>query len=91
MVNVNTEDVIVPRDPSLKFDKQDYYANPGKYRNTFHEKILPYITALFHCIYWDKHYQKYIKNWHLKYLAEQKRLRLLGICDVTFYLNADKL
>jgi len=54
----------------LKFDKEDYYNNPGKYRNIFSEKILPYITALFHCIYWDKKFPRYIRNKDLKELAK---------------------
>lgn len=34
VVNINSEDVIEPRDPESKFDKQDYYDNPQKYRVT---------------------------------------------------------
>ena len=32
VVNINSEDTIVPRDPEVKFDKNDYYKNPQKYR-----------------------------------------------------------
>ena len=35
VVNVNSEDVIVPRDPEAKFDKNHYYKNPQQYRVTF--------------------------------------------------------
>jgi hypothetical protein len=34
VVNINSEDAIVPRDPEAKFDKNDYYKNPQKYRVT---------------------------------------------------------
>jgi alpha-aminoadipic semialdehyde synthase len=52
VVNINTEDCIVPRDPDAKFDKGDFYKNPSKYRSIFKERFLPYVSALFHCIYW---------------------------------------
>jgi alpha-aminoadipic semialdehyde synthase len=35
VININTEDCIVPRDPDAKFDKNDYYKNPSKYRCNF--------------------------------------------------------
>ena len=56
-------------DPDAKFDKNDYYANPTKYRSIFKTKYLPYISALFHCIYWDVGCPVYIENKHLKELA----------------------
>ena len=83
VVNINTEDCIVPLDPQGKFDKQDFYKNPGKYTCNFGEKILPYITALFHCIFWDPGFPVYVSNARLKELAAKKALRMLGICDVT--------
>lgn len=56
---------MVQRDDNAVFNKEDYYKNPGKYKSIFHKKYLPFITALFHCIYWDNHCPKYIKNKHL--------------------------
>lgn len=35
VININTEDCIVSRDPEGKFDKNDYYKNPSKYRCNF--------------------------------------------------------
>lgn len=86
-MNINSEDCMVPRDPDQKFDKKDYYSNPSKYKNVFKTKFLPYITALFHCIFWDSKCPRYISNKHLKELAEAKNLRLLGICDVSCDLD----
>jgi alpha-aminoadipic semialdehyde synthase len=82
LVNINTEDCIESRDPEGSFDKNDYYKNPSKYRCNFKEKYLPYISALFHCIFWEPSFPKYIKNKHLAALANTENLRLLGICDV---------
>ena len=87
VVNINSEDVIVPRDDKEKFDKADYYKNPAKYKSVFKTKYLPYISALFHCIYWDVGCPVYVKNSHLKELADQKKLRLIGICDISCDLN----
>ena len=53
IVNINSEDVIVPRDNDKVFDKKDYYEHPTQYKSIFKTKYLPYISALFHCIYWD--------------------------------------
>jgi hypothetical protein len=69
LVNINTEDVMVPLDPEQKFDKKDYYSNPNKYKCVFKSKFLPYITALFHCIFWDSNCPLYITNKNLKDLA----------------------
>jgi alpha-aminoadipic semialdehyde synthase len=83
VTTINTEDVTVPRDVNEKYEKEAYYKNPEKYKNIFNRKYLPYISCLFHCIYWDPKYPKYIKNKHLKRLAVEDKLRLFGICDVT--------
>jgi hypothetical protein len=66
VVNINSEDVMEPRDPEQKFDKKDYYQNPSKYRCVFKTKYLPYISCLFHCIFWDTGCPRYITNKHLK-------------------------
>jgi hypothetical protein len=82
LVNINTEDCMEPINEEAKYDKKDFYANPGKYRCNFGTKYLPYISALFHCIYWEPGFPRYITNKDLYILASQKKLRLLGICDV---------
>ena len=48
MVCINTEDCMVPLDPNAKYDKQDFYANPGKYSCNFSTKFLPKILSLIH-------------------------------------------
>ena len=60
---------MVPLDPQEKFNKDDYYKNPSKYKSNFHWKYLPYLSALFHCIFWDVNCPKYIEDSHLKELA----------------------
>ena len=87
LVSVNTEDCMEPLDPAGKYDKKDFYANPGKYTCNFGTKFLPKISALFHCIYWEPGYPKYVENKHLYQLAKDEKLRLLGVCDVTCDLD----
>lgn len=36
VANINSEDVMEPLDETLKFDKNDYYKNPSKYKCNFH-------------------------------------------------------
>lgn len=91
VVNINTEDCMVPRDPQASYDKTDFTKNPSKYKNIFKTKYLPYISALFHCIFWEPRFPKYIKNHHLSNLAENNNLRLIGICDVKICFNVGDL
>jgi hypothetical protein len=83
VLNINAEDCMEPLDHNTRFSRSDYYANPGKYTSNFATKYLPYISALFHCIYWELGFPMYIENKDLVELQQQKRLRLMGICDVT--------
>lgn len=87
VVNINSEDTIVNRDPEVKFNKEEYYKNPGQFTTNFKTKYLPYISALFHCIFWDVGCPVYIENQDLKELAQKDKLRLLGICDISCDLN----
>lgn len=66
VVNINSEDTIISRDPEKKFDKNDYYKNPTTYTTNFKTKYLPYISALFHCIYWDVGCPVYVENEDLR-------------------------
>jgi len=49
----------------------------------FHEKYLPYISAIFHCMYWNQRFPKLITSAQIRELALAKALRLIGICDIT--------
>lgn len=73
---------MVPLDGS-KYDKKDFYANPGKYSCNFNTKFLPFVSAIFHCIYWEPGFPKYFDNKDLYGLAKDNKLRLLGVCDVS--------
>jgi saccharopine dehydrogenase (NAD+, L-lysine-forming) len=45
------EHTVEPIAPGERFDLQDYYAHPEKYRSRF-AGFLPHLTVLVNCIYW---------------------------------------
>jgi alpha-aminoadipic semialdehyde synthase len=66
------------------FDRQDYKAHPEKYSCLFEQRVLPYTSCLFQCIYWEDRFPRYVTQKGLQQLARvQKPLKLLGICDVS--------
>jgi alpha-aminoadipic semialdehyde synthase len=67
-----------------KFELQDYYDHPEKYRGTF-ERYVPYLTMIVNCIYWEEKYPRLVTKAYLKqlYSAGKPRLRVIGdiSCD----------
>jgi alpha-aminoadipic semialdehyde synthase len=69
-----------------RFDLQDYYKNPEKYKPCL-DRYLPYLTVLVNGIYWDNRYPRFVTKQFLKklYSAEkQPRLKVIGdiSCDI---------
>ncbi len=80
------EDMVKPKSSEIKFDLQDYYQNPQKYKPIL-ESYLPYLTILVNCIYWAPKYPKFVTKKYLKKLFtknESPRLRIIGdiSCDI---------
>jgi len=48
-----TSEFMVAEKNGRPFDKKDYYEHPSNYKPIFHEKYLPYISVIFHNMYWD--------------------------------------
>lgn len=67
----------------LTFDKQHFYKNKHLYKSVFSEKYLPYISVLFHCMYWDAESPVIITDEEASFLCENDKLRLIGITDIT--------
>ena len=65
------------------FDKKHYYEHPELYESRFEEDFLEYISVLVNCIYWEPKFPRLISSANIKKLEDEKRLRLLGISDVT--------
>ncbi len=79
-------DLVETKDPKDKFELQDYYDNPDKYKSKF-EKYLPNLTVLMNCIYWDTPYPRLITLDYLKKVwteTENQKLKVIGdiSCDI---------
>lgn len=80
------EDMVEPKDPSNKFELQDYYKT-GKagYNGVFHNYV-QYLTVIMNCIYWTKKYPRLISKEFIRehWKEESRKLRAIGdiSCDV---------
>lgn len=77
---------VEPVSPDDRFELQDYYQHPEKYRSKF-ETYLPHLTILVNAIYWDTMYPRLVTKDYVKqaYGGERSpRLRVIGdiSCDV---------
>jgi alpha-aminoadipic semialdehyde synthase len=76
-------DLVEPRDPSKRFDLQEYYQHPGRYQSRFHEQ-LPYLRLVINGIYWTEAYPRFVTKAALKKLFSGRITpRLLGIGDIS--------
>jgi alanine dehydrogenase len=69
-----------------RFDLQDYYAHPEKYRGTF-ETYLPHLALLVNCIYWEPKYPRLVTIDAVRKLfggERPPRLKVIGdiSCDI---------
>jgi len=79
------EHTVEPISPGGRFELQDFYDHPEKYRGKF-ECYVPYLTLIVNCIYWEEKYPRLVTNECLKqlYITGKPRLRLIGdiSCDI---------
>ncbi|TET34030.1 MAG: hypothetical protein E3J72_15335 [Planctomycetota bacterium] len=73
------EDTVEPIDPGAKFDLQDFYDHPEKYRARFHDYV-PHLTVMINCIYWEEKYPRLLTCEFVKelYAGGQPKLRVIG-------------
>ncbi len=76
------EDMVEPINPEEKFDLQDYYDHPKKYRSAF-SRYLPYLSILFNCIYWDQRYPRLVTERDIKDLWKEGKKNLRVIADIS--------
>jgi alpha-aminoadipic semialdehyde synthase len=76
------EDLSEPIDPTVKFELQDYYKHPEKYKNQF-EKYPPHLTILMNCMYWDLKYPRILTKDYIADLYKNGEPKLKVIGDVT--------
>ena len=63
-----------------RFDLQDYYKHPERYRSTF-ERYIPRLSILMNCIFWNAQYPRLITKSYLRNAfrsGERPRLRVIG-------------
>ncbi|MCD4786171.1 MAG: hypothetical protein K8T10_20305 [Candidatus Eremiobacteraeota bacterium] len=78
------EHMAEPLDKTKKFDLQDYYDNPGKYRGIFHRHV-PYLTILINAIYWSSRYPRLVTRDLMKrlYMEDKTKPPLKVIGDIS--------
>lgn len=77
-------DMVVPVDPEGKFELQDYFHNPAKYRGVFGQ-YLDKLSMLVNCIYWTPDYPVLVtKDWVRNNWTMESRLKVIGdiTCDI---------
>ncbi|KAI3754136.1 hypothetical protein L1987_53914 [Smallanthus sonchifolius] len=79
---VSYEDMVEHSDPTVVFDKVDYYAHPERYKPIFHKKVAPYASVIVNCMYWERRYPRLLTYKQLQDLGH-KGCPLVGICDIT--------
>jgi len=65
------------------FDKQLYKAHPELFEPVFHIKIAPFASIICNCMYWEDRFPKLLTITQTRELASSRRLRLLGITDIS--------
>lgn len=80
------KNLVLPKKNEDKFELQDYYENPQKYKSQF-EKYIPHLSLLVNCIYWAPQYPKVITKENLKSLYQNEnehKLKIIGdiSCDI---------
>jgi alpha-aminoadipic semialdehyde synthase len=80
------EDLVAPISTAARFELQDYYQHPEKYRSKM-EDYLPYLTVLLNCIYWEAQYPRILTKAFVKKLYAEgtaPALKIVGdiSCDI---------
>lgn len=78
------EDIVEPISLNHKFELQDYYNYPDKYRSKF-ENYIPFLTILMNCIYWTSDYPRLITKDFIKNNYEKIKLQVIG--DISIDIN----
>ena len=78
------EDMVEPISPEDRFELQDYYKYPEKYKSIF-ERYMPDLTILMNCIYWESRYPRLITKDFVKGNYENMKLQVIG--DISIDIN----
>ncbi len=80
------EDMVRPKLAKKKFNLQEYYDHPERYKPVL-EKSIPYLTVFLNAIFWSPRYPRFLTKKFLKKMYETHtppRLRVIGdiSCDI---------
>jgi alpha-aminoadipic semialdehyde synthase len=64
-------------------DVMHYKSNPDAYDPIFHTTILPFVSVLMHCSYWDQRFPRLVTIKQIQSLANCNQLRLIGVGDIS--------
>ncbi|GAM18563.1 hypothetical protein SAMD00019534_017380 [Acytostelium subglobosum LB1] len=84
---ITSEHMVEPIDPTKKFDKNEYYSDPSKYKPSFYQKYAPYISIIINCMYWDAKFPRLITIRQMEEMVETGNSRLLGVADISADIN----
>lgn len=77
------QDMVEPAVPDDRFELQDYYDHPERYRSIF-PGYVPHLTVLVNSIYWDERYPRLVTKELLhKMYGDSSRPRLRVIGDIS--------
>jgi len=64
-------------------DREHYQVHPEEYRPIFARDVLPHLSAVFVCHYWEPRFPRLFTAQDCGQLWRNGQLRLVGVCDVT--------
>jgi saccharopine dehydrogenase (NAD+, L-lysine-forming) len=81
------EHMVEPAFAGKKFNLQEYYSHPERYRSAF-ERYIPSLSLLMNCIFWSARYPRLLTKKYLKKTFRKKekpRLKVIG--DISADVN----
>ena len=90
---VEEEDMVARNDDGSgeSFSRAEYYTKPEKYRPIFHDKIVPYISCLVNCTYWDHRYPRLITKDQLReQYMEQNIRKMIAVADISCDIDGER-
>ena len=77
-----SQDLAVPLEAGKKFDKQEYYQYPERFRGVFSE-YLDIVNFLLNNIYWEIRFPRLITKQSLKEAVESGKSKFMGVTDIS--------
>ena len=63
IVKLSTDKIMKKiENPEEKYEKQEYYDHPERFKSIFQDEYLPYLSLFVNGIYWDHRYPRLIQK-----------------------------